>query len=142
MAGGAIGGPRCSRELEVTGERLVHRDRIGLRVYDEALVVRDRPADVRVGPLDRAQRDRVGGHGIRHALALDQPHVLAGGGDDEPVRFDHGDREEIAERRSHEAAPSRTGWTSGSVSGAASKTSPRLSGTVGGPRRLRARRYR
>ena len=55
MAGGAIGVRGRPGELQVALERLFERDGIGLRVDDDPLVVGDRPADVRVGPLDRAR---------------------------------------------------------------------------------------
>ena len=53
MPGGAIGVRGRPGELQVALERLFERDGIGLRVDDDPLVVGDRPADVRVGPLDR-----------------------------------------------------------------------------------------
>ena len=75
MAGGAIGVRGRPGELQVALERLFERDGIGLRVDDDPLVVGDRPAHVRVGPLDRCERDRVGRDRVRYPLALDQPHV-------------------------------------------------------------------
>ena len=55
MAGGTIGVRGRPGELQIALERLSERDGIGLRVDDDPLVVGDRPADVRVGPLDRCR---------------------------------------------------------------------------------------
>ena len=82
MPDGAIGGSGRLRKLKIARERFSHRDWVGLGVDDNPLAVGNRPAHVRVGALDRRERCRVGGHGIRHPLALDQAHIHAGGRDD------------------------------------------------------------
>ena len=71
MTGSAvgIGGRLC--ELQVVLERLFERDGIRLRVDDDSLVIGDRPAHVRVRPLDRPERDWIGRQRVRYPLALD-----------------------------------------------------------------------
>ena len=106
MPGGPIGVRGRLRKLEIAGERFLHRDRIGLGVDDDPLVVGDRPAHVRVGALDRRERRRVSGHGVRHPLALDQAHIRAGRRDDQPVTLDQRDRQHLRQRAGHARNPS------------------------------------
>ena len=140
MTGGAIGVRGRLGELHVALERLFERDGIRLRVDDDPLVVGDRSADVRVGPLDRGERHRIGRHRVGYSLALDQPHIATRRGDDQAIGLEHRNREEVRQRPGHAMAPSSTGSGFASSSGAASRTSPNLSGRVGGASCLAARR--
>jgi hypothetical protein len=82
MTGRAISVRGRPGELQIALECLFDRSGIRLRVDDDPLVVGDRPADVRVGPLNRAERDRIGRQRVGHPLAFDQPHIATRRGDD------------------------------------------------------------
>ena len=138
MPARAVSGGRRFTELAVDLERLVHGNRVGLRVDDDSLVIGDRATDIREGALDRGECARVGADGIWDSLALDQPHIAAGGGDDQAVGFDESDRKQLSERAGHASVR----WVWVSASGEASRTSPCLSGRVGGLSSLVWRRKR
>jgi hypothetical protein len=92
LLGGGGGG------VSIGGQGLVDRDRVGLGVDDQALPVWDQPAEVREGTLDLGQRAVFGGDRVGDLFALDQSHVAAVGGHDQPVRLDQRDGEHVAER--------------------------------------------
>ena len=124
----------------VGGERLVDRDRVGLRVDRRGSGGRGSAGTgARTRPRSAPSARRVGGDRVRDPLALDQPHVPPVGGDDQPVGLDERDRQQrsraIRPRPITTAPPrgraaARPGRRSSSceLAGRLSSTSPCLSG--------------
>ena len=118
-------------------------DWVGLRIDRERLAVGDRAAQLAERVLEDRQTALVGGDRVRNALALDQPHVLPGGRDEQPVGLDGRERQQLTERPcprlpAHAWSSSSSGSNPGSLlvgaalgSGALSSTSPSLSGRSG-----------
>ena len=75
--GGEVVGDRAGDAVLVFGHRVVDRDRVGLRVQRQALVVGDRGEQARPAVLDRGDLAGVGGDRVGHELAVDDAHVGA-----------------------------------------------------------------
>ena len=97
-AGELVARRRDLTRANVGRERVVDRDRVGLRQDRQALAVGDDPAQVCEAALDPRELGGVRGDRVRHPVALDHPHIPPVGRDDQPVRLDERDRQHRRER--------------------------------------------
>ena len=110
LAGELVARRRDLGRANVGGERVVDRDRVGLRQDRQALAVGDDPAQVREAALDPRKLGGVRGDRVRDPVALDHPHIPPVGRDDQPVGLDERDRQHRPERSNpgghHSSTPS------------------------------------
>ena len=97
--GGEVVGDRAGDAVLVLGHGVVDRDRIGLRVQRQALVVGDRGHEACPAVLDRRDLRGVRGDRVGDELAVDDTDVRAVTRDDQAVGLQRGDVDEVRERR-------------------------------------------